>query len=78
MRDPFEDSLREMLNEPSGHDDDACLERVLQTANRQVGAADLFALVGHWCEVFLILASGGPTQGRHVTRCHPSKRNQQG
>ena len=46
MRDPFEESLRDLLNKPSVHDDDACLGRVLETANRQVGAGDLFALIG--------------------------------
>lgn len=39
MHDPFEQSLRDMLNaSPSNRDDDACLGRVLKTANRQVGA----------------------------------------
>ena len=42
MHDPFEQSLREMLKAPtSNRDDDACLGRVLKTANRQVGAGDL-------------------------------------
>lgn len=50
MRDPFEESLRDLLNKPSVHDDDACLGRVLKTANRQVGAGDLFALIGHWLQ----------------------------
>ena len=30
MRDPFEESLRDLLNKPSVHDDDACLGRVLK------------------------------------------------
>ena len=35
MHDPFEQSLREMLKSPpSTRDDDACLGRVLKTANR--------------------------------------------
>ena len=38
MRDPFEESLRDMLNAQSSRDDNACLNRVLKTANRQVGA----------------------------------------
>lgn len=38
MHDPFEQSLRDMLKAtPSTRDDDACLGRVLKTANRQVG-----------------------------------------
>ena len=49
MHDPFEQSLRDMLNaSPSNRDDDACLGRVLKTANRQVGAGDLFGLLGRW------------------------------
>mgnify|MGYP007044557575 FL=1 len=47
MHDPFEQSLRDMLKaSPSSRDDDACLGRVLKTANRQVGAGDLFSLLG--------------------------------
>ncbi len=43
MHDPFEESLRDMLNSSSSsRDDDACLGRVLKTANRQVGAGVLF------------------------------------
>jgi hypothetical protein len=38
MHDPFEESLRDLLKSPTSiHDDDACLHRVLKTANRQVG-----------------------------------------
>ena len=49
MHDPFEQSLRDMLKaSPSSRDDDACLGRVLKTANRQVGAGDLFSLLGRW------------------------------
>ena len=51
MHDPFEQSLREMLKaEPSNRDDDACLGRVLKTANRQVGAGDLFSLLVAGCQ----------------------------
>ncbi|HAB65248.1 MAG TPA: CrfX protein, partial [Pseudomonas sp.] len=41
MHDPFEESLRDMLNTQSERHDDARLDRVLKTANRQVGAGDL-------------------------------------
>ena len=55
MHDPFEESLRDLLKTPSAsHDDDACLDRVLKTANRQVGAGDLFSMVGHWLEALMI------------------------
>ncbi|PTU73662.1 CrfX protein [Pseudomonas mangrovi] len=55
MKDPFEESLRDLLKAPpSEHDDDACLDRVLKTANRQVGAGDLFSMVGHWLEALMI------------------------
>ncbi len=55
MKDPFEESLRDLLQSPATeHDDDACLDRVLKTANRQVGAGDLFSMVGHWLEALMI------------------------
>ena len=64
MSDPFEESLRDMLNKPSVHDDDACLGRVLKTANRQVGAGDLFTMIGHWLEALMIAANSG---SRHLS-----------
>jgi hypothetical protein len=55
MHDPFEESLRDMLNaSSSSRDDDACLGRVLKTANRQVGAGDLFSLLGRWSTALMI------------------------
>ena len=55
MHDPFEQSLRDMLQaSPSTRDDDACLGRVLKTANRQVGAGDLFSLLGRWLPALMI------------------------
>jgi hypothetical protein len=55
MHDPFEQSLRELLNEPAeGRDDRAALGRVLKTANRQVGVGELFSLTGHWFETVLM------------------------
>ncbi|WP_426149580.1 CrfX protein [Pseudomonas sp. DC3000-4b1] len=60
MHDPFEQSLRDMLNAaPAGRDDDACLDRVLKTANRQVGAQDLFGLIGRCFQAGMIAVSKG-------------------
>jgi len=70
MRDPFEESLRDMLNAQSAHDDYACLDRVLKTANRQVGACDLFGLMGHWLQAILIALSGSAPHMSAVTRRH--------
>lgn len=72
MRDPFEESLRDMLNAESSHDDNACLDRVLKTANRQVGAGDLFGLMGNWLQTILIAVNGGTGQAPAVTRRHSS------
>jgi len=65
MHDPFEQSLKDMLNAaPEGRDDGACLGRVLKTANRQVGAQDLFGLIGRCFQAgALALSQGAP----HVT-----------
>ncbi len=68
MRDPFEDSLRDLLNKPTPHDDDACLERVLKTANRQVGVGDLFALVGNWGKVLLMVCDSRARSSAHLNR----------
>ena len=75
MHDPFEQSLRDMLKaSPSSRDDDACLGRVLKTANRQVGAGDLFSLLGRWLPASLMtsnnsLANAPPVHpGQHVMR----------
>jgi hypothetical protein len=65
MVDPFEESLRDMLNASSStRDDDACLGRVLKTANRQVGAQDLFTLIGRWLQASMIAVNSG---SRHVS-----------
>lgn len=69
MHDPFEESLRDLLNSPSSnHDDDACLHRVLKTANRQLGAGDLFALVGHWAGALMIALNNGSAHISPVSR----------
>ncbi len=55
MTDPFEESLKDLLRQPSvKHDDHACLGRVLKKANRQRGIGLLFDLFGHWLTVLLI------------------------
>lgn len=71
MHDPFEQSLRDMLNaSPSGEDrdDDACLGRVLKTANRQVGAGDLFSLLGRWSQALMIAINNGSAHVAPVRR----------
>ena len=72
MADPFEESLRDMLKAQPTHDDDACLDRVLKTANRQVGAGDLFGLTGRWVQAAMIAFNRGaghvsPVSRRHAT-----------
>ncbi|GAB6387419.1 CrfX protein [Stutzerimonas marianensis] len=73
MRDPFEESLRDLLNSQSTHDDEACLDRVLKTANRQVGAGDLFGLMGHWLQAAMIALSGGASSKSVAARRNPSR-----
>ncbi|WP_263265101.1 CrfX protein [Pseudomonas sp. RIT-PI-S] len=69
MHDPFEQSLKDMLNAtPSGRDDDACLDRVLKTANRQVGAQDLFGLIGRCFQASMIAVSKGAPHVAPATR----------
>ena len=69
MHDPFEQSLRDMLQaSPSTRDDDACLGRVLKTANRQVGAGDLFSLLGRWLPALMIALNNGSAHVSPVSR----------
>ncbi|MCY1183000.1 hypothetical protein D3C76_312520 [compost metagenome] len=69
MHDPFEESLRDLLRMPPEQpDDEARLGRVLKTANRQVGAGDLFSLMGHWLEALLIGISKGVPHLAPVSR----------
>ncbi len=69
MHDPFEQSLRELLNTaPADYDDDACLGRVLKTANRQVGAGEMFSLIGHWFAATMLAVSKGSPHLAPVTR----------
>lgn len=62
MKDPFEESLRDLLKSDAPvHDDDACLDRVLKKANRRVGASDVFVLLGRWMEALMIgINKGSP------------------
>lgn len=60
MHDPFEESLRHLLNTSSTeHDDQACLGKVLKAANRQVGVGDLVGLMGHWLSALLLALNTG-------------------
>ncbi|HEY0286801.1 MAG TPA: CrfX protein [Pseudomonas sp.] len=69
MHDPFEKSLRDMLNTTSSsRDDDACLGRVLKTANRQVGAGDLFSLLGRCTQALMIAVNSGSAHISPVSR----------
>ncbi|MGH8382010.1 CrfX protein [Pseudomonas sp.] len=71
MHDPFEESLRDLLKaSPSGQDrdDNACLGRVLKTANRQVGAGDLFSLLGRWSQALMIAVNNGSAHIAPVRR----------
>ena len=69
MHDPFEESLRNMLkSSSSSRDDDACLGRVLKTANRQVGAGVLFGLLGRWSEAMMIALNNGSAHVPPVSR----------
>lgn len=69
MHDPFEESLRDMLNSSSSsRDDDAVLGRVLKTANRQVGAGDLFTLLGRCTHALMIAVNNGSAHVSPVSR----------
>ncbi|APQ14578.1 hypothetical protein [Pseudomonas rhizoryzae] len=84
MHDPFEASLKALLNTPARPqdeegDDQARLHRVLKTANRQVGAGALFDLIGrHWVSALLMaLGNGAPhlkPRSRRSGRTGPSSR----
>ncbi|CAD5377540.1 crfX protein [Pseudomonas sp. OF001] len=76
MHDPFEESLRDLLRgAPAESADSARLDRVLKAANRQVGAGDLFKLLGHWFEALMIgLESGTVRKVPATRRLHPAAR----
>ena len=76
MQDPFEESLRMMLRSTDHeHDDARTLHRVLKTANRQVGAGDLFSLVGHWFEELMLALDSGSEHLAPVSRRSKSQRS---
>lgn len=67
--DPFEASLRELLQEPAARQQSArALERVLKTANRQTGAGALLILSGRALESALIGLEGASTNWKPVSR----------
>jgi hypothetical protein len=75
MHDPFEQSLRDLLkSSATSHDDDATLGRVLKTANRQVGAGDLFGLMGRCLEALMIAINNGSDHVTPVSRRTSSAR----
>lgn len=77
MHDPFEQSLRDMLQSPaSERDHNACLGRVLKTANRQVGAGALFGLLGHCVGALLLGVSKGAAHVAPVSRASETARTQ--
>ncbi|MFC4861123.1 CrfX protein [Pseudomonas sp. JS3066] len=78
MHDPFEESLRDLLkaSPQPDHDDDATLGRVLKTANRQVGAGDLFSLMGHWLDAMMIALNNGSPHLAPVSRRNASVRSE--
>lgn len=67
--DPFETSLRELLQEPNARQQSArVLERVLKTANRQTGAGALLVLSGRALESALIGLEGASANWKPVSR----------
>ncbi|MFF7708409.1 CrfX protein [Pseudomonas sp. NPDC007930] len=69
MHDPFEQSLRDMLNAPGNQQDHGKrLGRVLKTANRQVGATDLFGLMGRCLKACMIAVNNGSAHVAPVSR----------
>ncbi|MBF7730771.1 CrfX protein [Pseudomonas sp. N040] len=77
MQDPFEESLRSLMRtSATEHDDRRTLDRVLRTANRQVGAGDLFSLAGHWFEALMLALNSASEHLAPVSRnsnsSHPS------
>lgn len=69
-QDPFEESLRELLQEPSTRQQQSekALARVLKTANRQTGAGALLMLSGRALESALLALEGASAHWRPVSR----------
>lgn len=75
MRDSFEESLRDLLRgEAAETADSARLDRVLKAANRQVGAGDLFKLLGHWLEALALGVERATVRKVPATRRHHAAR----
>lgn len=67
--DPFEESLRELLQGPGARQPSArALERVLKTANRQTGAGALLMLSGRALEAVMLGLEGASAHWRPVSR----------
>lgn len=68
--DPFEKSLREILQKDSAsqQDVDEALERVLKTANRQVGLGALFTMFGRAFYALILGINNGSAHLKPVTR----------
>jgi len=76
MQDPFEETLRNMLRSPANeHDEARTLGRVLRSANRQVGAGDLFSLIGHWFEAVMLGLNSASEHLAPVSRKSDSPRS---
>lgn len=74
MNDPFEQTLRDLFNEstpesPQGRDR---LDRVLKTANRQVGAFAVFGLIGSWGKALCRAGQGAQGNIRPI-KCSAGK-----
>lgn len=68
-KDPFEESLRELLQESSvGQPSEQALERVLKTANRQTGVGALLLLSGRALESAMMALEGASAHWRPVSR----------
>lgn len=64
----FENSLREMLQQPARPQSDKVLRRVLRTANRQTGVGALLILSGRAIESVLIALEGASAHWKPVSR----------
>ena len=70
MNDPFEQTLRDLFNEKTRESTQSTerLDRVLKTANRQVGAFALFGLVGNWGKALCRAGQGAQGNIKPVKR----------
>lgn len=76
-QDPFEQSLRQLLRQSSEQQDErAAIERVLKTANRQIGAGALLALLGRSFYSVLLGLNSASAHLRPVSRLNPPEQDQ--